>query len=110
MKLYIHAILATAITLVSAEWQPCAHGGEGSKSSLFANNRFWTHADHYPGKKASCKTWTSCCNVGSQAFGCNAAGLCQLTCETGGEWCPADKMCCPTEGGAACFDPKECIH
>ncbi|SMQ50530.1 unnamed protein product [Zymoseptoria tritici ST99CH_3D7] len=88
MKLYIHAILATAVTLVRAEWQPCAHGGEGT----------------------SCKTWTSCCNVGSKAFGCNAAGLCQLTCETGGEWCPADKMCCPTEGGAACFDPKQCIH
>ncbi|EGP87735.1 uncharacterized protein MYCGRDRAFT_93000 [Zymoseptoria tritici IPO323] len=32
MKLYIHAILATAITLVSAEWQPCAHGGEGNWS------------------------------------------------------------------------------
>ncbi|SMQ45101.1 unnamed protein product [Zymoseptoria tritici ST99CH_3D1] len=81
MKLQIYGLLATAVALAVAEWQPCAH--------------------------ESCEIWTRCCD-GKKCVQEGSRKVCRLPCENGGSWCPSPKYCVgdPFYGlGGSCESP-----
>ncbi|KJX92023.1 hypothetical protein TI39_contig5971g00001 [Zymoseptoria brevis] len=69
MKLQIYGLLAIAVALVAADWEPCAHG-----------------------EYESCAVWTTCCDHMKCIDEANGP-VCRLPCEFGGKWCPRGTYC-----------------